>query len=147
MASELSATELEELRGTFKLFDKDGSGSISNDELGAILRARGLDLSADQLSDLVKKYDTNGDGDIDFEEFAKLMAESDVAETARFAQLFKSIDTDSSGSVSVSELRTALENKGVGLSEQQLQQMIQYADTDGNGELSFEEFLKAVCSK
>lgn len=49
-----------DLRSTFKLFDKDGNGSISAEELGAILKARGLTPTDDQLTDLVKKYDTNG---------------------------------------------------------------------------------------
>ncbi|KAK7504227.1 hypothetical protein BaRGS_00004531 [Batillaria attramentaria] len=75
------------------------------------------------------------------------MSESEVAAAAKCAQAFKSIDTDGSGSVSVTELRTAMEQRGVGVTEEQLQQMIQIADTDGNGELSFEEFLRVVSSK
>lgn len=52
------------------------------------------------------------------------------------ARIFKAIDTDGSGSVSASELRTALDKRGVGLTEGQLQQMISVAEK--SGQLSFE---------
>ena len=49
-----------ECRTAFKLFDKDGSGSISAEELGSVLKAQGVELTADQLKALLKKYDSNG---------------------------------------------------------------------------------------
>ena len=51
-----------EYRTAFRLFDKDGNGSISAEELGGVLRAQGVELTADQLAALVKKYDKNGTG-------------------------------------------------------------------------------------
>lgn len=79
-----------------------------------------------------------GDGTIDFDEFTRLLTESDIAVAARFARVFKSIDTDGDGSVSAAELRVALEQSGVGVTEEQLQELLKLADTDGNGQLSFE---------
>ena len=79
-----------------------------------------------------------GDGDIDFDEFLKLLVESDVASAARFAVVFKTLDTDGDGSVSAAELRAALEKRGLGVTDDQLQAMLKAADTDGNGQLSFE---------
>ena len=61
-----------------------------------------------------------------------------MASAARFAMVFKSLDTDGDGSVSAAELRAALEKRGLGITDDQLQAMISSADTDGNGELSFE---------
>ncbi|PVD26762.1 hypothetical protein C0Q70_14440 [Pomacea canaliculata] len=123
-AASLTPEELKDYRQTFDMFDKDRSGGVSLKELGDILKATGLDVSSEQLSRLISKYDTNGDGDIDFEEFTRLITESEVAAAVAGARIFKAIDTDGSGSVSASELRTALDKRGVGLTEGQLQQMI-----------------------
>ncbi|KAK7103641.1 calmodulin-like [Littorina saxatilis] len=147
MASSIPAAELEEYRAVFKVFDKDGSGSISAEELEAVLKAQGVQLSADQAKDLIKKYDKNGDGDVDFDEFTQLITESEVARAARFAMVFKTLDTDGDGNVSAAELRAALQNRGQDITSDQIQAMLNTADTDGNGQLSFEEFLKFVTTE
>ncbi len=53
----------EKLEQAFKMFDKDGSGSISGEEIAAVLGAdAGLDPKI--LTDIIKECDENGDGEI-----------------------------------------------------------------------------------
>ena len=56
----------------FKLFDVDGSGKISKDEIAYIL---GTEKKSKEIEKLFKKYDTNNDGEIDFKEFVNMMKE------------------------------------------------------------------------
>lgn len=60
------------MRAAFKLFDKDGGGTIEAAEIAAIL---GHDISSnDQVwKDVIKEVDENDDGLIDFEEFQQMM--------------------------------------------------------------------------
>jgi len=60
----------EKLKAAFNLFDKDGSGTISPDE---IRRALGLDSTDKHLNDLIAEVDENGDGEIQFDEFCHMM--------------------------------------------------------------------------
>lgn len=56
---------------------------------------------------------------------------------------FRMFDTDGSGTIDVSELRTLLggeEFRDV-YTEKQLQSAINEVDADGNGEIDFEEFM------
>lgn len=62
----------EKLITTFKMFDKDGSGFISAQEIKEIL-SFGKTLSEEAVNDIVKQVDANGDGQISFEEFAGMM--------------------------------------------------------------------------
>lgn len=57
----------EELLNAFKVFDKDGSGTISSDELRSVLRSLGENLTDDELEEMIKMADGNGDGQIDCE--------------------------------------------------------------------------------
>ena len=60
----------EKLREAFNLFDVDHSGKISNAEIAKIL---GMDKRSKEISKILEKYDSNKDGEIDFEEFFEMM--------------------------------------------------------------------------
>ncbi|KAK2071519.1 hypothetical protein P8C59_005935 [Phyllachora maydis] len=70
----------QELRNAFNVFDKDGSGTISAEELRLVLKTLKTpgekDVDDDEINDMIKQADVNGDGTIDFEEFRKIMTES-----------------------------------------------------------------------
>lgn len=51
---------LSEFKEAFRLFDKDGSGTISNDELGTVMRSLGQNPSDQELTDLVEEVDIDG---------------------------------------------------------------------------------------
>lgn len=65
----------ENLRTAFKMFDKDGSGKISIDELKMVLGA-GIEGQTDDEKDwneIIRQVDIDGDGEIDFEEFIAML--------------------------------------------------------------------------
>jgi calcium-dependent protein kinase len=69
--NEKELTSNQRLTAAFKLFDKDGSGAISPEEIKTVL---GIDSATEgQLAALIKEVDENGDGEIQFEEFCKMM--------------------------------------------------------------------------
>lgn len=49
-----------ELREAFRLFDKDGDGSISTEELGTVMRNLGQFPSMDELNQMLKEIDIDG---------------------------------------------------------------------------------------
>lgn len=54
-----------ELREAFKVFDRDNSGTIDADELRHIMKSIGEDLTDEQIDDMVREADKDGDGLID----------------------------------------------------------------------------------
>ena len=60
------------LKTTFEMFDRDGSGFISATEIAQIL---GHNMSKDEKvwNEIVKEVDLNGDGLIDYSEFKVMM--------------------------------------------------------------------------
>ncbi len=61
-------------------------------------------------------------------------------------QLFKSIDEDGSGTVTIDELRKAFLRYGTKLSEEDLQVLMRAADLDGDGTINYEEFVACTVS-
>jgi len=64
---------VDELRDAFDVLDKDGDGKIQPQELAYGLKALGENLETSDIEKMIAEVDQNGDGNIDFEEFGKLM--------------------------------------------------------------------------
>ena len=56
---------IEDLKEAFALFDKDGSGAISADELYLVLKSQGANPSKEEVKKLVDTIDLDGNGEID----------------------------------------------------------------------------------
>jgi len=56
----------------FKVFDKNGDGLISSLEIKEVL-GKGTTFGDDTWKKIITEVDLNGDGEISFEEFKKMM--------------------------------------------------------------------------
>ncbi|KAJ2809662.1 hypothetical protein FBU31_008158, partial [Coemansia sp. 'formosensis'] len=65
--------EEEELKEAFRVFDKDGNGLISAAELRHVLTNLGERLTEEEVGEMIHEADVNGDGQIDYDEFVKMM--------------------------------------------------------------------------
>ena len=53
------------------------------------------------------------------------------------------IDDDNTGEISPQELRMVLESLGDTVTDKEIKEMIKAADTNGDGEIQFDEFVDA----
>lgn len=53
----------------FRIMDDDGSRNLNQEEFLHGLKEVGLELSEDDTKEIFQKFDTNGDGSINIEEF------------------------------------------------------------------------------
>eukprot|EP01125_Pyxidicula_operculata_P003495 TRINITY_DN1442_c0_g1_i1.p1 TRINITY_DN1442_c0_g1~~TRINITY_DN1442_c0_g1_i1.p1 ORF type:complete len:149 (-),score=39.15 TRINITY_DN1442_c0_g1_i1:408-854(-) len=63
----------DELRQAFKVFDIDGNGTIDKDELKQVMIKLGQKVTNEQIEEMIKASDQNGDGKIDYNEFIHMM--------------------------------------------------------------------------
>jgi Ca2+-binding EF-hand superfamily protein len=61
------------LQVAFAFFDDDNNGYITRSELQAALAQMGQKRSADDIAEMLEQYDLNGDGQLSFPEFVKMM--------------------------------------------------------------------------
>ena len=138
----LTDAELDSFKETFMMFDKDGDGTVSTKELGAVMRSLGNNPTEEELEEMIEDSDRDGSGSVDFQEFVELMikreAEKETPEDLK--QAFRVFDKDGNGFVSTSEIKYVLSRIGVNFSDDELLEMVQEADIDGDQHVSFEEF-------
>ncbi|XP_010466587.1 PREDICTED: calmodulin-like protein 11 [Camelina sativa] len=143
---ELTQEQITEFKEAFCLFDKDGDGCITADELATVIRSLDQNPTEQELQDMITEIDSDGNGTIEFSEFLNLMAnqiqETDVDEELKEA--FKVFDKDQNGYISASELRHVMINLGEKLTDEEVDQMIKEADLDGDGQVNYDEFVRMM---
>ncbi|KAM3331154.1 hypothetical protein ACQJBY_027289 [Aegilops geniculata] len=75
----------------------------------------------------------------------KIVAENlSEEEITGLKEMFRSLDTDNSGTITLEELRSGLPKLGTKISESEITQLMEAADVDGNGTIDYSEFVSAT---
>ena len=63
----------EELIEAFKVFDRDSNGFITSHELRHVMTSLGESLTPEEIEEMIREADVDGDGQINYDEFVKMM--------------------------------------------------------------------------
>ena len=66
----------DDIKETFKVVDRDGSGSISRDELVVLLKNLNVPATDEDIARLMNEADGDGSGEIDYDELISIMKTS-----------------------------------------------------------------------
>eukprot|EP00475_Leptophrys_vorax_P020849 TRINITY_DN285_c0_g1_i2.p1 TRINITY_DN285_c0_g1~~TRINITY_DN285_c0_g1_i2.p1 ORF type:complete len:151 (-),score=58.84 TRINITY_DN285_c0_g1_i2:47-499(-) len=145
-SNNLTDEQIAEFKEAFSLFDKDADGQITTRELGTVMRSLGQNPTEAELADMINEVDTDGNGNIDFSEFLTMMARKmkDTDNEDEIREAFKVFDKDGNGYISAAELRHVMTNLGEKLTDEEVDEMIQEADIDGDGQINYDEFVKMM---
>lgn len=130
------------------MFDRDGDGAISARELHTLFCNLGIDAKEEEVCDLLNDFDADGNGRIDMNEFASLMARG-TASSASFEDelyaAFKVFDRDGNGQIDAAEVRQLFDVLNERISEEELRAMIAEVDTNKDGLINYVEFVTMMC--
>lgn len=143
----------DELDAVFRVFDVNGDGSISPFELGQALSDMGHPMHSEaELRQIIaqvkldRAIDPSTDPEPDamsLDDFKYMMRDRD--ERQELMDAFRKFDLDGDGFVSAFELGQALGQMGEGnISEEDAMRMIAQVDSNGDGLLSYEEFVEMM---
>ncbi|KAI9096628.1 the SdcenSKMLCK complex [Phlyctochytrium arcticum] len=163
----MNEEQVREIKEAFDLFDEDGSGEISGKEWRIAMKALGFEPSNEEIKRMLKEMDDNDSGTIDFEEFLGLMerrlAEKYAKEEMkRIFELFANPELEShQGSgrarippvirhigiplrINANDIRRVSHLVGERLTEDEIREMLEEADRDGDGQVTEEDFLRIM---
>ena len=146
MTNKISPQQLEEYKMAFSLFDENGDGSISSIEIEQVMQKMGYKPTKEEVNDMLNELDVDQNGTIDFNEFITLMSKQSKPkdEDEELREAFKVFDKDGSGNISSIELKQVMITLGEKMTDDDIAAMIKGADIDGDGQISFTEFLKMM---
>eukprot|EP00758_Cryptobia_borreli_P001954 Tbor_TRINITY_DN2668_c0_g1::TRINITY_DN2668_c0_g1_i1::g.17919::m.17919/K16465/CETN1; centrin-1 len=142
----LTEEQRQEIKEAFDLFDTDGSGSIDAKELKVAMRALGFEPKKEEIRKMISDIDTDGRGTIDFNAFLEMMTTKMSEKDSReeILKAFRLFDDDETGKISFKNLKRVAKELGENMNDEELQEMIDEADRDGDGEISEDEFLRIM---
>ncbi|EFJ15313.1 hypothetical protein SELMODRAFT_118883 [Selaginella moellendorffii] len=124
------------IRNLFALFDSSKSGFLDHGQIEQRLKTMSIPSHYKFAQDLLQVCDANHDGRVDFLEFRRYIDEKEL----ELYHMFQQIDVTNDGYIHPEELRDALKNAGIHLSDRNLSKFMDHVDRDNNGIITFEEW-------
>lgn len=102
----------------------------------------GFEAKSGAIFQMITDLDADGNGTIDFGEWFTLMTKrvNDKDSRANINKIFALYDDERTGYISIKNLRRVAQELSENISEEELQELINRADIDGDGLVSEEEF-------
>ena len=131
------------------MFDSDGSGTIDPSELKSAMQSLGFEAKNQTIYQMISDLDKDGSGAIDFDEFLDMMTArmSDKDTREDINKVFRLFDDDKTGYISIKNLRRVAKELGETMTDEELLEMIERADSDGDGQVSAEDFYNIMTKK
>ena len=154
--SGLPASVIQELTATFKDFDANRDGKISQRELGSVLRCLREDPSAADLARMIAEVDVDGDGYVDLQEFIHLNTKGIEGTTGEngcgsssfmneMESAFHVFDIDRDGFISAHELYRVLSGLGDDpVTLEECRYMIKSVNNSGDERVDFADFQRMM---
>merc|ERR1712227_973812 len=134
-----------ELQEAFKLFDMDGDGMITKDELKKLVEKAGGKMTEGEAKGLIHQADKDGNESIDFSEFSKLWAaiKGEGEGESEIRAEFSKLDADNSGYITKDEMISVITDCDhfSGDKMEEAKKCIAELDVDKDGRVSYPEFL------
>ncbi|XP_070193060.1 calmodulin-like [Littorina saxatilis] len=143
-----SDEKIHEFRDTFHMFDKNGDGMITTEELGQVMISLGQRPTHSELKAFIRAVDTDRSGTIDFDEFVDIFARKvTIDPEAELKQVFCAFDSNNDGFISPDELFNVLSGLGEKINRREAEEMVKEADLNKDGKVDYSEFRAILTSK
>merc|ERR1711913_220045 len=127
-----------ELREAFKLFDADGDGMISAEELVTLISKVGGQMADAEAKALIHAADKDGNMGIEFAKFWEALHGDDEG---KIRAEFGKLDTDNSGYITRDEMVAVISAEFQGDKMEEAKKAIEKLDVDKDGKVSYPEFI------
>lgn len=143
--TELTEQQKMEIKEAFELFDGDSIGYIDIKEVKVAMRALGFDPKKEELKKILSNVELNN-GMVSYNDFYDLVETKILQRDPKeeIIKAFKLFDDDETGKITFKNLKRVAKELGENISDEEIQEMIDEADRDGDGEINQEEFIRIM---
>ena len=149
MFDDLVLNNEKEYKSIFEMHDSNKDGSVNSLELANILKSININISDEEIKEIMTEIELEGNGEINYDEFISILnkREKDVDNEEELLKAFKVFDKEGNGLININELKHIMLTVGNNLSESEINDMLTEADTDMDGYINYEEFIRSIVAK
>ena len=143
----LTEMEIALYKEAFQIFDKHSEGYISTKELGTIFNSLGINISEEDLIEIITIYDNDQNNSmIDFITFLDIIAKKkdDIYKEEDLINAFRIFDKEGNGKISSKELRYVMMSSGVDFNENYIKDIINESNVDNDEFIDYHKFIKLL---
>ena len=143
----LTEMEIALYKEAFQIFDKHSEGYISTKELGTIFNSLGINISEEDLIEIITIYDNDQNYSmIDFITFLDIITKKkdDIYKEEDLINAFRIFDKEGNGKISIKELRYVMMSSGVDFNENYIKDIINESNVDNDEFIDYHKFIKLL---
>lgn len=145
MADHLTKEEISHLKKFFNTIDKEGEDEITAEKFRIFLSSFSFQPTDRELKEMLG-IDAASNGRLNFDQFSKIMSQQlrmDYSDD-EFKTGFEIFDKNNDGFITAKDLQHVMIKLGVFITMEEAKEMILEEDFDGDGQVSFEEFVRLI---
>ncbi|XP_020901540.1 neo-calmodulin [Exaiptasia diaphana] len=139
-----SASEIDELKECFSLYDGDSDGMIGRRQLESVMRSLGEPVTYSELDQMANKF---GPDKIRFPDFLKLLAEQrakNIYPKEEILHAFDACDKKKSRTISRAELQHFMVDTGEKMTQQEFEEMLRACGMGNSQTIKYQDLVQAV---
>lgn len=144
--NQCSEEQLLEVKEAFSVFDSEQTGGLDARELKAAINALNIKISKDEIRQVYQGFGKDIRDKITQEEFMEIVIPRlpDRHTKEYIGKIFQYFDLENSGKITSRHLKKIAQEIGETLSEEELKEIMEEADRDGDGYIGFEDFYRIM---
>ncbi|XP_068144428.1 calmodulin-like [Drosophila tropicalis] len=148
-SSDISPEDLKYFKEAFALLDLSDDGHVTIQELATFMRTLGHEPADADLQALINEVNMDGSGAINFEEFLTMMQRKmkKPFQDEELRAAFRVFDKANTGYIDKHSIAEVFIAVGEHPNSDEMDELIREGDFDGDGKLSFEEFVHLMSQK
>ena len=149
MFENISKNKTKEYKKIFEMFDSNKDGFVNSEELSNIFKLLDINVSNEEIKEIIEENELEGNEQINFENFISIVnkREKDFDNEETIIKAFKVCDKEGNGLININELKSIFLNVGNNLSEAEINELLMETDSDMDGFINYEEFIRSLLSK
>ena len=123
------------------------NGNLGSAEFKAMLTDFGIDITDDELPDVIALFDNDGNGEITYDEFAAVMQAQEeahheiVEDEEKLRAVFNELSSDGGESLDQAKFVAYMEENGTPVTPERLAEIMSDFDQDKDGKIEYDEFI------
>ncbi|XP_050439587.1 uncharacterized protein LOC126845066 [Adelges cooleyi] len=124
----------------FKMYDLDGDGNITAEELQKFLNSEGVLWTLENCQKMIDKVDLDGNGIIDFSAFTRKADDFDFGQFEDYSETFSKIDLNEDDKITKYELAVYLNSEYGECLQELIDEVFNLLDTNGDKVIDLNEY-------